>query len=125
MELGVSGVAYLRRRIRSCVPAQAGRRGKHQRLIVGFVVAWTKRPSPGLRRHLHRSVQEFHYVGYVEVMLVESCKKENLIFLDRTANRCPALLLPAMRLKSHKSVSRAESTVPNVVKTRPVPVIRP
>ena len=58
-------------------------------------------------------------------MLVESCKKENLVFLDRTANRSPALLLPAMRLKSHKSVSRAKSTVANVVKTRPVPVVRP
>jgi hypothetical protein len=94
---------------------------------------------------LHGSVEEFGYVGDVEIMLIESSEEEDFVRLNGSAEGSSALLLPAMRidglwvlrrlwtgrlagrralqLEGHKVVGCAESAVADVIHASAVPVI--
>ncbi len=84
--------------------SELGCGGEDQGLVAGFVVAGRVRSGAGLGDDLHGAVEEFDYVGDVEVVLIESGEEEDFIFLDRTAESGSALLLVAMGLESHEGI---------------------
>ena len=97
--------------------------GEDESLIAGFVVAGRIRSGAGLRDDLHGAVEEFDYVGDVEVVLIESGEEEDFILLDGTADGASALLLAAVRLEGQEGIGGPESAVADVIESGAVPVI--
>jgi len=85
VELGVGRVTDLARGIFSGKRRELGGGGENEGLVAGFVVSGSVRSGAGLRDDLRAAVEEFDYVGNVEVVLVEPSEQEDFIFLDGTA----------------------------------------
>ena len=80
--------------------------------ITILVVAVVDRLFTFLRNHHGIAVGKLHHRRIVEDVLIVSCKNENLVALDWTAE-CPAeLVLPSARVESHKRRSSSERVIP-------------
>src|ERR1019366_1413812 len=76
------------------------------------------------RNHGGLPCQKAHDIRIVKVVLVPSCKKEDLVLLQRTTHgKAPLFLLP-VRLDSGKRKRRTEIAVAKVVKSAAVHLVR-
>ena len=123
VELGVDGIADLSGGIFSGEGGELGGGGEDQGLIAGFVVSGSERSGASLGNDLRGAVQEFDYVGDVEVVLIESGEEEDFILLDGATDGASGLLLAVVGLEGEEGVGCAEGAVTKEVESSAVPVI--